>query len=157
MAFDVSSSLHAIETYALNLGLFQTVRIGEPNQPVGQGFHAAIFMNTVDIGLIYSGGQTRENHVMTLRIYKDLLAENTNPQINLESEIAVVVSKLFESLLGDTDLESTIMSIDAAGMDGQGMSASFGYSELGGSAYRIVDITIPLIVNGSSTLAGTGV
>ena len=86
-----------------------------------------------------------------------MLAENTDPQNNLESELASVVSKLMENLLGDTDLESSIMSIDAGGMDGGSMTATYGYLTLGGVMYRVVDINIPLIVNGSATLVGTGV
>ena len=157
MAFDIATTLHAMETYVQKTGLFQTVQIGEPKSPVGQGFHAAIFMNSVSITMVYAGGDTRENHIVTLRVYRDMLAENTDPQLNLESEIAVVLSKLMEGLLGDTDLESTVMTIDAAGMDGGNMAASFGYTDVGGSMYRVADITVPLIVNGSATLAGTGV
>ena len=157
MAFDIKNTLHAVETYVQNLGLFSTVQIDEPKQPVGQGLHAAIYMQSVSVIMVYVGGDTRESHVVQLRVYKDMLAENTDPQNNLESELASVVSKLMENLLGDTDLESSIMSIDAGGMDGGGMSATYGYLSLGGVMYRVVDITIPLIVNGSATLAGTGV
>jgi hypothetical protein len=157
MAFDIANTLHAMETYIQNLGLFQTVQIGEPKQPVGQGFHAAIYMDNVSVTMVYAGGDTRENHVVTLRIYRDMLAEQNEPQLNLESEMASVLSKLMENLLGDTDLESTVMSIDAAGMDGGNMTASFGYTDVGGSMYRVVDISVPLIVNGSATLSGTGV
>jgi hypothetical protein len=157
MAFDISSTLHAVKTYVQDLGLFQSVQIGEPKGALPQGFHAACFMTSVGITSIYVGGDTRESHVVMLRIYKDMLAEQSDPQINLETEIAVVVSKLMENLLGDTDLESSIMSIDAAGMDGTSMAASYGYIELGGVIYRICDLTIPCIVNGSATLVGTGV
>ena len=101
MAFDISNSLHAIETYCKNLGLFQTVQIGEPKSPL--------------------------------------------------------LSTLVGNLLADTDLESTVMSIDAAGMDGGSVTSTFGYADVGGTMYRIVDISIPLIVNGSATLSGTGV
>jgi len=157
MAFDISDTLSAVQTYVQDLGLFQSVRIGEPKGSLPQGFHAACFMTSVGITSIYVGGETRESHVVMLRIYKDMLSEQSDPQINLETEIAVVVSKLMENLLGDTDLESSIMSIDAAGMDGTSMSAAYGYVELGGVIYRICDITIPLVVNGSATLVGTGV
>ena len=95
--------------------------------------------------------------MVQLRVYKDMLAENTDPQNNLESELASVVSKLMENLLGDTDLESSVMSIDAGGIDGTAMSATYGYVTIGGVMYRVVDISIPLIVNGSATLVGTGV
>lgn len=157
MAFDIKNTLHAVETYVQNLGLFSTVQIGEPKQAVGQGLHAAIYMQSVSIIMIYVGGETRESHIVQLRVYKDMLAENTDPQNNLESELASVVSKLMENLLGDTDLESSIMSIDAGGMDGGSMTATYGYLTLGGVMYRVVDINIPLIVNGSATLVGTGV
>ena len=157
MAFEIGNTLHAVESYVQNLGLFQTVQIGEPKQPLGQGIHAAIFMQTVSISTVYVGGDTRENHIVQVRIYKDMLAEQTDPQNNLESELASAVSKLMSNLLGDTDLESSIMSIDAAGMDGTQMRVDYGYIDVGGSMYRIADITVPLIVNGSATLAGTGV
>lgn len=157
MAFDISNTLHAVKTYIQDLGLFQSVQIGEPKGALPQGFHAACFMTSVGITSVYVGGETRESHVIMLRIYKDMLAEQSDPQSNLETEIAVVVSKLMANLLGDTDLESSIMSIDAAGMDGTSMAGSYGYIELGGVIYRICDVTIPLIVNGSATLVGTGV
>ena len=157
MAFDISSTLHAVKTYVQDSGLFQSVQIGEPKGALPQGFHAACFMTSVGVTSIYVGGDTRESHVVMLRIYKDMLSEQSEPQINLETEIAVVVSKLMANLLGDTDLESSIMSIDAAGMDGTSMAAAYGYIELGGVIYRICDITIPFIVNGSATLVGTGV
>ena len=157
MAFDIKNTLHAVETYVQNLGLFSTVQIGEPKQAVGQGLHAAIYMQSLSIIMIYLGGETRESHIVQLRVYKDMLAENTDPQNNLESELASVVSKWMENLLGDTDLESIIMSIAAGGMDGGSMTATYGYLTLGGVMYRVVDINIPLIVNGSATLVGTGV
>ena len=157
MAFEIGNTLHAVESYVQNLGLFQTVQIGEPKQPLGQGIHAAIFMQSVSISTVYVGGDTRENHIVQVRIYKDMLAEYTAPQNNLETELASAVSKLMSNLLGDTDLESSIMSIDAAGMDGASMTATYGYISLGGVMYRVVDVGIPLIVNGSSTLVGTGV
>ena len=86
-----------------------------------------------------------------------MLAEYTDSQNSLVAELASVVSKLMENLLGDTDLESNIMTIDAGGMDGTSMSATYGYIEVGGQMYRVVDVSIPLIVNGSATLVGTGV
>ena len=157
MAFNIKNTLHAVETYVQNLGLFSSVQIGEPKQALGQGFHAAIFMEAVSIGMIYLGGDTRESHVVQLRIYRDMLAEYTDPQNSLEADLASVVSKIMENLLGDTDLESNVMTIDAGGMDGPSMIATYGYIEVGGQMYRVVDISIPLIVNGSATLVGTGV
>ena len=157
MAFEIKNTLHAVETYVTNLGLFSTVQIDEPKQPVGRGLHAAIYMQSVSITTIYLGGDTRESHVVQLRVYKDMLAEYPDPQNSLEAELTSVVSKLMSNLLGDTDLESSVMSIDAGGIDGTSMTATYGYLSLGGVMYRVVDISIPLIVNGSATLVGTGV
>ena len=75
MAFDIKNTLHAVETYVQNLGLFSTVQIGEPKQAVGQGLHAAIYMQSVSIIMIYVGGETRESHIVQLRVYKDMLAD----------------------------------------------------------------------------------
>ena len=157
MAFDIGNTLHAVETYIQKLGLFQYVQIGEPKQPLGQGYHAAIFMNSVGVGAVYAGGETRESHSVTLRVYRDMLAEELGPQRNLEGSMAAITSKVMADLVGDSDLESTVMAIDVAGMDGQGLRVDFGYIEVGGVIYRTADILIPLIVNGSATVAGTGV
>ena len=157
MAFDIGSTLHAVESFVQASGLFQTVQVGEPKSPPGQGYHAAVFMNSVSINLVYAGGDTRENHIVTLRIYRDMLSEQIDPQQSLENEMAVVVSKLMGDLLGDSDLESTIMTIDAAGMDGSALRADYGYLDVGGTMYRVADVNLPLIVNGSATVAGTGV
>jgi hypothetical protein len=124
MAFEIGSTLHAVESYVQASGLFQSVQVGEPKSPPGQGYHAAIFMRSVTINLVYAGGDTRENHLVTLRVYRDMLAEQT---------------------------------IDVAGMDGTSLRAEYGYLDVGGTMYRMADITLPLIVNGSATVVGTGV
>jgi hypothetical protein len=157
MAFEIGSTLNAVATYVQKSGLFHTVQIGEPKSPPGQGYHAAIFMRSAAINLVYAGGDTRENHTITLRIYRDMLAEQTDSQQNLENEMAVVVSKLMSDLCGDSDLESTVMTIDIAGMDGSVLRAEYGYLDVGGTMYRMCDVTVPLVVNGSATVAGTGV
>ena len=36
MAFEIKDTLHAVENYVKNLGLFSSVQIGEPKQAPGQ-------------------------------------------------------------------------------------------------------------------------
>ena len=49
MAFNISNTLDAVQTYVQDLGLFQSVQIGEPKGALSQGFHAACFMQSVGI------------------------------------------------------------------------------------------------------------
>jgi hypothetical protein len=64
-----------------------------------------------------------------------------------------VSSDIQSDLIGDYDLGETIRNIDIAGIYGAGMGATWGYVDLGGKMYRIVDISLPLIVDDSATMA----
>ena len=149
MPFNIKATLEAVQNHLLKGAYLKKVQIGEPKAPPSEPLAAALFMNRVGIVLIFAGGDTRESHVVTLRVYRDMLAE---PQESIELDLALAVSDLSSDLLGEFDLGATIMSIDAAGAHGTPYGAEWGYVDVGGRMYRIVDVTIPLIVDGSATM-----
>ena len=67
--------------------------------------------------------------------------------------MALGVSEITSNLIGEFDLGATIRNIDVAGQYGQAVTAQWGYVALNQTMYRTVDITIPLVVDGSAEQA----
>lgn len=150
MPFNIKGSLEAIQSALLKGGYFKGgVTIGEPKSPLSSRFTAAIFMDSVSIpGTVLAA--LEEVHVVTLRVYDDMLREPTS---DIELELSLVLSDLMNDLAGDFSLGDTIRAIDVAGMYGTPMGARWGYLEMSGKMYRIVDVTLPLIVQTGATVA----
>lgn len=150
MPFDIKATLETVEDWFGKSGYFGKVQIGEPKQPPQEALSAAVFMNRVTTVLVFANGGTREVHVVTMRMYRDMLAE---PQADIELGLAKAVSSVSSDLLGDFELGAKIMAVDVAGMHGTPYGATWGYLDLSGKMYRIVDILMPFIVDDSATVA----
>jgi len=149
MAFNVKATLQAIQSYAQASGYFSVVQIGEPKQPP-VSLTVAIFMRSDRVISITLPGNTIEQHVVTLRIYRDMLED---PAEEAEYELGEIAQKVRDDLIGEYDLGATIRNVDYAGIHGQAMGSEWGYVEVSQKMYRIVDITIPLEVDGSKAAA----
>ena len=150
MPFLVKDTLVQMQTYLARSGYVDEVLVGEPKSPPSsQGLTAALFLSNVGIGQITAGGQTVESHVVMLRIYRNMLKEPTE---QIEYELAEAVSNISDDLLGDFDLGARIRHIDAGGIYGTPFTVRWGYVEVSGTMFRIADITVPLVVDGSATL-----
>ncbi len=146
MAFNIKATMEAVHGYLLASGYFAQVQVGEPKQPPREELAASIFMDAVSVASL-TLGTTIERHVLTVRLYRDMLSE---PQQEIEYDLAMAVSQISGDLLGDYDLGATIRNVDAAGQHGPPMGASWGYAEVGGVMYRVVDLLVPLIVDDSA-------
>jgi len=151
MAFLIKNTLESIQGYCRASGHFGNVMIGEPKSPPsGIKPTAAIFMTSANVVQLMMDGDTLESHVVTLRIYRDMLEDSVEIA---ETTLAAAISSISEDLLGDYDLGGTINHIDAAGIHGQDFSMTWGYISISDKMYRTVDIMIPVIVDGSATMA----
>ena len=148
MAFDITSTLRTVESYLSASGYVPSVQIGEPKSPPKSELSAAIFMTSVGIAQL-TLNTTIEKHVVTIRLYRNMLSE---PQENIELELAKVVQDIASDLLGDFDLGATIRNVDAGGEHGTSLSTTWGYLDVGGTMYRVADINLPLTVDDSATL-----
>ena len=148
MAFDASNTLDAVAGHLLASGYLRDVMIGEPKSPPsGDQLTASVFLNSISVAEV-TLGTTIESHVLMLRIFRNMLAEPTE---TMEKEFAKAVSSILSDIIGEFDLGGSIRSIDVAGMYGASISVNYGYMDLGGTMFRIADITLPLIVDDSAT------
>ena len=150
MAFDIKATLVAVQSHLLAGGYFgSAVQVGEPKAPPQAPLSAAIFMADVAV-VSLTLSSTIERHTMQVRIYKDMLAE---PEENVEMEVARVVSDVMADLVGEYDLGTTVRNVDVGGQHGGALAARWGYVDVGGKMYRVADITVGLIIDGSATMA----
>jgi len=148
MAFDASNTLDAVAGHLLASGYLRDVMIGEPKSPPsGDQLTASVFLNSISVAEV-TLGTTIESHVLTLRIFRNMLAEPTE---TMEKEFAKAISSILSDIIGEFDLGGSVRSIDVAGIYGSGISVNYGYLDLGGTMFRIADITLPLIVDDSAT------
>ena len=72
-----------------------------------------------------------------------MLADNEET----ERVLAEALNGIMTKLLTDFDVGANIRNIDAAGENGQAMTATWGYVDVSGTMFRIVDLLIPLVVD----------
>jgi hypothetical protein len=92
---------------------------------------------------------TIEIHTIEVLVYWNELAE---PEEAGESQLAAIVQGILSDLCGDYDLGGTIRAVDVAGSHGRAVNVTFGYSEIGGTWFRVARIELPLIVDDSAVL-----
>lgn len=148
-AFDVKSTLDWIENYVKRTNYFQQVQVGEYKQPPSATMAVGIWMSSTAVARLFADGGTDELHVLTMRVYRNMLQE---PAGLIEKEMAKAVSRLLSDMLADADLNGTVMTIDAGGINGTVLRSDWGYVDVSGTMFRSVDIALPLIVHDSATV-----
>jgi hypothetical protein len=144
--FDVTNSMRVVESALQATGRFTNVQIGEPKAVVdGDGFVAGVFMDHADV-VDLSLSTSTELHVLTVRIYKNALAE---PQDYWEIELSKIVNAISDLFYGDFTLGGEVESIDFGGRYGGRYAAMWAYGDVNGPIFRVADITLPLIVHSS--------
>jgi len=145
MPFKVRDTLLQMESHLRGTGYITDVSIGEPSEPpVTNGIFAAIYMDSASIDML-----TLTNTVdlvnVSIRLYQQA-SMRTNEVRDDELDLAMI--QLEKTFLGDIDLGSNVRDIQPVQMVG-----TFGYIDQGGVQFRIVDYTVPFLLDGNATLA----
>src|SRR3989304_120311 len=130
MAFSIKASLQAITSSPAASGYVKVARLGEPKAPP-ENVTAAVFMSSVAVAQL-TLGTTIEQHVVTIRLYRNMLDESGAVEI----ELARIVSEISSDLLGEFDLGATIRNVDAGGQYGTGLATRWGYVAVRGPRFR---------------------
>lgn len=147
MAFNIQNTLERVRDYIRDNQRADRAEIGHPKEPPGENTYAAVYMGRVQVASL-TLNRTIELHVVTIRYYQRALNENVEDvELNLAKQVELIVG----DLLGDYDLGGTIRSVDAGGIYGTALQATFQWADE--SRYRFAEITLPLIVDDSLTPA----
>lgn len=142
---NLAAILDGVVSHALSLGLFERVNTHEPKAKPGDGLTAAIWVQS--IGPVPAGSGlslTTAQVVFHVRLYSNMLAE---PQDEIDPTVMNAVDALFAAYSGDFELGGSVRNVDLLGQAGVSLSALAGYVNLSGGMYRVMEITLPLIIN----------
>jgi hypothetical protein len=143
MSLGTRSILDKVVSHALALGTFAKVNTHEYKAAPGKGLFCEIWAETIAPA---RSGLDVTSAVLTLniRIRSDMIAE---PQDGIDPAILDAVDELMDAYTGDFQLGGTSRNIDLLAGSTPGLRADAGYLDHGGKLFRIVTITMPIIIN----------
>ena len=148
MAFDQAAVLTLIDnvvSHAMQLGIFESVNSHEPKSAPGSGLRYAVWADAIMPIAAASGvASTSGKVVLNGRVYGNMLQK---PEDDVDPQIITAVTTLIGAYSGDFDFGESVRNVDLLGMYGQSLSAQAGYVTIGGAMYRVMTITVPIVIN----------
>lgn len=152
MAIGSQDIFDRIASHAMASGQFDRVNQHEPKNKPGRGLTCAIWIDAIEPARGRSGlNKSTARVVVKVRVYTNMLQ---NPQDAIDPSVMVATDALFEAYSGDFELGSTDRWIDLLGAtQGHPLSAQSGYINIDNMTYRVMTITVPVIVENAWTQA----
>jgi hypothetical protein len=148
---DVIGILNELVSDAATTGLFDKINTHEPKSAPRSGLTLAIWADSIEPFALGSGlNVTSALIVFNARLFTKMLQY---PQDSIDPNMIIAVDTLLNKYSGDFTLNDKIRNIDLLGESGTHLSAQAGYVNQDNTLYRVVTITIPLIVNDAWTQA----
>lgn len=145
MSLTVVPLLDALVSHALTRGRFERVNTHEPKNAPGGGLTCAIWVDRIEPQPLGSGlTSTTGRLTFLVRLFSSMLQE---PQDAIDPDLLDAVVDLLGAYSGDFTLGGLVRNVDLLGMSGPGLSAQAGYLNQDGKVYRVVTVTLPLIIN----------
>ncbi|HEY5986048.1 MAG TPA: hypothetical protein VIV12_06625 [Streptosporangiaceae bacterium] len=145
MTIGLPAILDAVVSHAAASGHFDRIGRHEPKSAPGTGLSAAIWVDRVSPLPGASGlAQTSALVVLNIRVYTNMLAD---PPDDIDPSLMSAVDGLMTAYSGDFDLGGTVRNVDLLGAYSAGLSAQAGYLEQDGRLYRVMTVTLPLVVS----------
>lgn len=142
---DFTAIQAALTSHAASLGQFDRVTGHEPKNAPGKGLTAAFWIDYIGPFAIGSGlAATTGLVTFWCRISTAMTQE---AQDEIDPLVLTATSLLLNEYSGDFELGGLIRDVDLLGMSGTALSARAGYLTQDDKAFRVMTITIPLIVN----------
>lgn len=136
-----------VVSYALGTGRFQSVNQHEPKNAPGNGLECSVWINT--IVPIRSSGLGATSGLVTLyaRIYTNFRQQ---PYDMIDPNIMSAVADMMGALSSDFNFGggAGVRNVDLLGITTAApLSAQAGYVEIDRQMFRVMTITIPIIIN----------
>jgi hypothetical protein len=145
MPLDSKALSDAMQSHALSTGLFESVNGHEPKSAPGTGLTAAVWSQRIGPAPRSSGLKVTSGLVtFFLRIYQNMLMK---PEDSIDPMVLDAVDTLFGAYSGDFTLGGLVRNVDLLGSSGTALSGEAGYVNQDGKLFRVVTLTIPLIIN----------
>jgi len=145
VSLDTKAILAAVISHAKASGRFERTLTHEPKSAPGNGLSIAVWVQNLRPVAGASGlASTTVRLELSVRAYTNMLAD---PQDDIDTRLLDAVDALMAAYSGDFDLGGLIRNVDLLGEHGDPLSADAGYLEQDKKLYRVMVITLPLIIN----------
>lgn len=142
---DSAGILSAVVSHAASLGRFERVNGHEPKNAPGQGLSVAVWVEGVAPVPQGSGlASTAATVTLSVRVYANMLGE---PQDGIDPGLVSAVDTLMNAYSSNFTLGGLVRNVDLLGQAGAPLRAEAGYLEQDGKLYRVMVITLPMILN----------
>jgi hypothetical protein len=144
MTLDCAALLNAAAGHAASSGWFDQVNQWEAINPVGRGLRCDMWVDRLGPIPEMSGlNSSAARLVITVRVS----SQTTQPMGGLDPAVLNAVDALMRAYTGDYSLGDLIEYVDVLGRHGLRLEGQAGWVKTdGGTAARIFDITLPLVV-----------
>jgi hypothetical protein len=145
-ALDSRAIINAVRSHALASGYFEAAPGHEPKSKPGAGLTCAVWLQRGPTPVARQSGlaATSARLALNVRVYTNMVAD---PQDEIDPRIAAAVDALMAAYNGDFTLGGLVAEVDVFGMHGVLLDAVAGYLNQDGALYRVVTITLPVIIN----------
>lgn len=145
MAINAQDIVDRLASHAMTTGVFDRVNTHEPKNKPGRGLTCAIWVDRIEPARGRSGlASTTARVVMNVRVYTNMLQ---NPQDAIDPSVMAATDLLFEAYSGDFQLGDETRWIDLLGAtQGHPLFSQSGYINIDNMVYRVITITVPVIV-----------
>jgi hypothetical protein len=146
VTLDATTLLNSVQDHALASGWFERVNGHEPlSPPDTSGLTAAVWVQRISPAVGGSGlNATAIRLELMLRIYAGI---NTEPADAIDPNMLAALDDLMARYSADFTLDGEVRQVDLLGAFGDPLQARAGYLVQSGTEYRVMDITLPLIVS----------
>jgi len=145
MALDVAGIVAQLASQALSLGVFEDVVTVEPKSAPGDGVFLAIWVQGITPVPGGSGlASLSVDLVFQARIMKRMLSQ---PYGQIDPDMLAACDALMRAYAGAFTLGGEVRDVDLLGMYGTKLEAKAGYLTLDKALFRVMDITLPLVIN----------
>lgn len=146
MALNIRTLRDALQSHAMASGWFDAVNGQEPHSPPGQGLTCALWPQRLRPAPGASGlTSTSVRLAFTVRLY---MGYNNEPGDEIDPYMLDACDDLMAAYSGDFTLDGLVKEIDLLGTYGDPLGLEAGYLRIeSGTEFRVIDITVPLIVN----------
>lgn len=146
MSLDIRGVLDAIQSHALASGFFTEVNGNEPlSPPDTSGLTCAVWVEQIGPARGGSGlASTSIRLCFYVRLYSGMHIE---PADAIDPNLMDALDALMAAYSGDFTLDGRLREVDLLGQFGDPLGARAGYLLEGGTEFRVMTITLPVIVN----------
>jgi len=130
---------------AQQLGIFEEVLTHEPKSKPQKNMTMAFWLTSIKPSAKKSGlASTAGCVTFNSRIYISFLAK---PEDQVEANLLTATSTLISQYSSAFSFGGTVIDVDLLGSESAGLSAQFGYVEIGGTNFRTSNIVVPVIID----------